>query len=515
MRGGLMQRWTEATVRRHGWLAAAGCASSAWMLACDRGAPPADPTAIEPLASAAPADSGAPTSACAFDASWLTSSSLPADVDGADSCSFHRFMWRSFAALVQPSGSSLAFETYMPNYGLFVAAASQPPTPWGQTPLTPCASAALAAKKATSAKATAAKTAAAPSTTPKVFSSITKQAGVRQPLRDEAGHDVYYGIAVNQTAYQWLTSCDLYRQGCAAQLAGRAGGVDLIEKYPQLAFPAGAVELKTAWKVLTPAEQQLGTFYTVEGVIEPDPDDPSTCRPAQLGLTGLHIVSKTPSHPEFIWATFEHRNNAPNCTDLDAEPPLGGGWTFFDKAAYDECTAASCTNAYVKGQAALVCREHPWGDSNIGRYPDGNDCSVNPNQLICQPGVQQALAANTAAMQAINAAAASAIQANPGFAQVWANYELVGNVWAVGGVVPPIAQVRGGSLSAANTTMETFVQNGQAGVQNPTSCLTCHDMVSADGKTNLPPAGLSHIFDALQPNSGGCSTGSLPAACAL
>jgi hypothetical protein len=504
-----MQRWMKRTMERRCWLAVMGCASGGWILGCDRGAPPADPTAVEPLAPAAPADAGAPTSACEFDASWLASSSLPADVVGADSCGFHRFMWQSFAALVQPSGDALAFETYMPNYGLFVAGAAQPPTPWGQAPLTPCAQAALVGAKAASGKTRAAKSEA----TPLVFSSITKQAGVEQPLRDEAGHDVYYGIAVNQTAYQWLTSCDLYRHGCAAQLASRAGGVDLIKKYPQLSFPAGAIELKTAWKVLTPAEQQLGTFYSVQGVIEPDPRDPSTCQLAQLGLTGLHIVSKTPSHPEFIWATFEHRNNAPNCTELDAKPPLDGGWTFFDKAAYDQCTAASCTNAYVKGQAALVCREHPWGDSNIGRYPDGNDCSVNPNQLICQASVQAALAANTAAMQAINAGAASAIQASSGFAKVWANYELVGNVWAVGGVVPPIAQVRGGSLSAANTTMETFVQNGQAGVQNPTSCLTCHNMVSADGKTNLPPAGLSHLFDALQPKSGGCSAGSLPAAC--
>jgi hypothetical protein len=507
-----MQRRMDRSMPRRAWLTVVGCASSAWMLACDRGAPPADATSALPLASATPADAGAPTSACAFDASWLTSSTLPADVDDADSCSFHRFMWQSFAALVQPSGERLAFETYMPNYGLFVASATQPPTPWGKTPLSPCASAALVgAKRAASAKAPA----ATASTTPLVFSSITKQAGVEQPLRDEAGHDVYYGISVNQTAYQWLTSCDLYRHHCAAQLAGRAGGIDLIKSYPQLAFPAGAIELKTAWKVLTPAEQQLGTFYTVEGVIEPDPDDPSTCTVAQLGLTGLHIVSKTPTHPEFIWATFEHRNNAPDCTDLGAQPPLDGGWTFFDKAAYDKCTAASCTNTYVKGQAALVCREHPWGDSNIGRYPDGNDCSVNPNQLICQASVKAALAANTSAMQAINAAAISAIQASSGFAKVWANYELVGNVWAVGGAVPPIAQVRGGSLSAANTTMETFVQNGQAGVQNPTSCLTCHDMVSADGKTNLPPAGLSHLFDALQPKSGGCSAGTLPSACPL
>ena len=37
--------------------------------------------------------------------------------------------------------------------------------------------------------------------------------------------------------------------------------------------------------------------------------------PVTLGLVGLHLVINTQLHPEFVWATFEHVNNAPNCTN--------------------------------------------------------------------------------------------------------------------------------------------------------------------------------------------------------
>jgi hypothetical protein len=61
--------------------------------------------------------------------------------------------------------------------------------------------------------------------------------------------------------------------------------------------------------------------------------------------------------------------------------------------------------------------------------------------------------------------------------------------------------------------METFVQNGVAGATNPYSCLSCHNMQGPTASQNLPPVGLSHLFDNVQ-MSGGCADGSLPAACA-
>ena len=107
--------------------------------------------------------------------------------------------------------------------------------------------------------------------------------------------------------------------------------------------------------------------------------------------------------------------------------------------------------------------------------------------------------------------------ADPGsIAAVWGNYELVGNLWASPNGLPPFLQTQGGALSAANTAMETFVQNGEAAVTNPNNCFSCHNMDppagTEFGKT-LPPAGLAHIFDKVQANTGGCDDGSLPAAC--
>jgi hypothetical protein len=60
--------------------------------------------------------------------------------------------------------------------------------------------------------------------------------------------------------------------------------------------------------------------------------------------------------------------------------------------------------------------------------------------------------------------------------------------------------------------METFVQNGVAAVTNPYSCLSCHNMQGPTSAQNLPPVGLSHLFDNVQ-MSGGCDNGSLPATC--
>jgi hypothetical protein len=434
----------------------------------------------------------APPARCEFQASWLDASALPTDV-GSDDCSFHQFMWQSFAFLAQAADGGTRFESWMPTYGIFVDKPSDQPTAWGKLPPDPCT----------------------PSKPLRVFSQITKQAGVHQPLIDHSGNKVYYGIALNKTAYDWVTGCDLYRFGCAAQLADQQAGIDLIKNYPKLAFPNGSIELKTAWKVLTDDEIKLKTFYSVSGEIRPDEKSPHACKTVTLGLVGMHIVSKTPNHPEFVWATFEHKNNAPDCSALAAQAPLPGGWTFFDKAAYDSCKLQRCTNTYVENTPALVCREHPYGDSNLGHYPDGNDCKLNPNQPICQPAIKAALTSNTAAIKAINTSATAVIAQSATYNKVWANYELVGNLWSQDGIVPPITQAQAGSLSAANSVMETFVQNGQAGVINPSNCLTCHNMVSTDGTTDLPAAGLSHIFRDVHASSGGCKSGKLPTACVV
>lgn len=433
------------------------------------------------------------TGSCPADAAWLTSSTLPGEVPGNHSlCNFQQFMWQSMLALVQPSSgdpNTLQFETWMPSYGIFVK--DGVPTPWGQEPPTSCSTA---------------RPQASPSgKTPRLYTDIIKQAGADQPLIDLKGQYVYYSMLVNRSVYDMLTACQLYKAYCAGPLKPLNPGVDLIQKYPNLAFPDTAVELKTSWMVLDDAGVSSGLYYVVPGLIQYK-DGP--CRQVNLGLVGMHIVSKTPSFPAMIWATFEHRNNAPDCGNTSATPPLGGAWNFYNPKCSD-CT----TNTYKPATPAQVCRMHPQGDSATGMFPGGENCNVNPNQFACQPQTQKMLAENSATINAINSSVQSLIQANPTLInKVWANYELVGNVWTVGEALPPYLQAQQGSLSAANTSMETFVQNGVEAMSNPYNCLSCHNMQGPTPGQNLPPVGLSHLFHEIQ-MPGGCADGVLPAAC--
>jgi len=429
---------------------------------------------------------------CAANQAWLNSSTLPTEVPGSQtSCNFHQFMWQSMLALVQPASdpNKLQFETWMPSYGIFIKDGT--PTPWGQEPPNNCTSTPKAA--ATGGK------------TPRFYSDIIKQAGADQPLIDLKGEFVYYGMSVNKSAYDMLTGCQLYKAHCAGPLKPGNTGINLIQNYPNLAFPNTAVELKSSWMVLDDAGVASGLFYVVPGWIQ-HKDGP--CRQVNLGLTGMHIVSKTPDFPAMIWATFEHRNNAPDCSNTAAKPPLGGSWNFYNPS----CTNCA-TNTFKAGTPAQVCRMHPQGDSAIGTFPGGANCNADPNQFACQPETQKMLAENSAAIASINSSVQSLIQANPQLInKVWANYELVGNVWTIGKTLPPYLQAQQGSLSAANTSMETFVQNGVANVSNPYSCLSCHNMETRTGDQNLPPVGLSHLFDEVQ-MPGGCENGSLPTTC--
>lgn len=448
-------------------------------------------------------------SACTASGAWIDNPSMPQEVaPGQSNCDFHRFMWQSFLFLAQPvkAGSGVRqFETYMPSYGLFVGPGAKPAA-WGTVPKPRYCEG------------------VDPPDAGYVFSNLTLQAGSHQPLVDRSLNDVFYNVSVNEPAYRFITGCDLYKAQCSLTLApdlltpGGMRVVDIPKQYPRLAFPDHSIELKTSWKILTPGEAAGKTFYMTKGAVKSPGKD--CLKNVTLGLVGMHIVTKTPTHPEFIWATFEHKNNAPDCGATAARPPLGGDWTFYDKACKD-CT----TNEYVKGKASQICRMHPWGNPVDGTFPNNLNCdSIPPPAYICDPDVRKNIIdPNTANLKSLNASVTAMLRKLPPGDpnKLWANYELVGNVWTVGGALPPYLQAQRGSLASANTTMESYVQNGEANVTNPNNCFSCHNLA---GKTaiasqdraarpvTLPPAGLAHIFNLLDITTTGCDDGrSLPA----
>ncbi len=462
--------------------------------------------------SSVPAVEGTEAAACTASTAWIDNPSMPREVaPGQSNCDFHRFMWQSLLFLVQPirQGSRVRqFETYMPSYGLFVGPGKKPAA-WGTVPKPDYCQGVN------------------PPDAGYIFSDLTLQAGAHLPLVDRSLNDVFYNVSVNAPAYQFITACDLYKAQCSLTLAPdllMPGGmrlVDIPKQYPRLAFPDQSIELKTSWKILTPAEIAAQTFYTTKGAVKAPGKD--CLKDVTLGLVGMHIVTKTPTHPEFIWATFEHKNNAPDCANTGAQPPLGGNWTFYDPNCKN-CT----TNEYVKGKPTQLCRMHPWGNPVAGTFPNNLNCnSIPPPAYICDAQVRKnIIEPNTDNLKSLNASVMTMLRRLPvGNAnRLWANYELVGNVWTVNGALPPYLQAQRGSLASANTTMESYVQNGVSNITNPNNCFSCHNL---DGKTKvtswdqasrpvtLPPAGLAHIFNLLNVTTTGCNNGtSLPATAA-
>jgi hypothetical protein len=77
-----------------------------------------------------------------------------------------------------------------------------------------------------------------------------------------------------------------------------------------VAFPNNTIEVKSAWRQLTPAEASSGRFYTTT-VRFYNHDDSKRVGyiDAVWGLVALHIIQKTPSAPYFIYATFSQADN--------------------------------------------------------------------------------------------------------------------------------------------------------------------------------------------------------------
>ncbi|MDP2314219.1 MAG: hypothetical protein Q8P41_15050 [Pseudomonadota bacterium] len=399
-----------------------------------------------PAAVTAPAAPAAPA-ACNADAAWLTSTTPPSEIGGGipigdeTNCQFQQFAWQWFLSLVQPAAApgERMFETYpvlLP--GVPNQCASPGPT-----------------GKAAAAKAMFVRTTkTADDSVVPVLPEDIKQAGSDEVLYDQAGNVVLYTVRYSPNEYQ----------------ATSAG------------FQPNTVELKTSWRVMAANDPTLSSYYTMTADVTGFPDNPQT-----LALVGFHVVINTVNHPEFVWATFEHATNAPDCTSPEASP--AAGWSFTSAAAAN-CLAQpggcstvqfnqGATGSSLTGTPAEVCRVYPDG-TDPGSPTGGNNNDTNRfnidmlnAQLVGPSGFLTQLPSD-----------------NP--MSVWKNYSLVGSLWTSGGVAstePSPGTVQRGSLELANTTMESFVQDAQ------TNCFSCHTYDPAS------PLAVSHIADDLLPSS--------------
>lgn len=356
----------------------------------------------------------------------------PPDACAKDSQAlFDIFSWNSFIALnwsanpqtCEPDTSKLitdknpgpvVWETFSQDTDVFVAPGTKPAewcTPQQNEP-----------KKFSFRKASPTFLQRLSLSSPMIASDIAEAVG--GVLTDQNGRFVRYEKRLNHDEYQYIVTNNLWnKQGQQGQTIDFPSGSNSSGQ-------TGAIEIKAAWKVLTPEEIKKGSFYTTEAIVDNDEKgDPSPDpNPVTLGLVGLHIIHKTSTQPNWIWSTFEHVDNAPTIDTGEMKKPH----SFYNQ---------DCFGQYCEQNKQTATK--PYKELK----QDGTPIN-SPVQVVRTTPLQ--------ASKELNQYYQNLLEGS-----VWANYELVSTQWTGGfpaGAKPSVL---------ANTTMETFIQP-------QSSCIGCH-----------------------------------------
>lgn len=150
------------------------------------------------------------------------------------------------------------------------------------------------------------------------------EAAVNVPLIDSAGNFVVFDVMMNRDEFQYIAVQNKYynsnnQKGAVISFPpGKAGGQE------------GAIELKTAWKILTGMDNASTYIRTPMRIYVPAKHSSTgkdfCTQPLTMGLVGIHILHKGTSQRDWIWSTFEHVNNAPlSATPVDATSKAPSG----------------------------------------------------------------------------------------------------------------------------------------------------------------------------------------------
>ncbi|WFU21507.1 hypothetical protein QA649_25745 [Bradyrhizobium sp. CB1717] len=226
------------------------------------------------------------------------------------------------------------------------------------------------------------------------------------------------------------------------------------------------------------------------------------CRSERVGLVGMHILQRNPLdktnpalRPQWIWATFEHVDNAPlanaPCNVADgcgtdkatnwinqpscgpASPAPGAHFSFFNTGA------PSSLGTNISPQSPGVSKTtFPWNPRKPYAQGGTTSATAQPQAVRCWRIYPTTSTLNEQWRMALGS-----------LKSVFGNYMLVGTQWG-GNVEPPTppnpipSNAVPGMLS--NMTLETYIQNYLSnGPAGPGSCVSCHNFATlVDGKTS-------------------------------
>lgn len=267
----------------------------------------------------------------------------------------------------------------------------------------------------------------------------TRHAFTHAPLVDQNGNLVWYEVKVNDVYYDYVVKNKYYD----SRYQPKSG----------IEFPAGsndgpgigAIRVKAAWMEV-PNKADESRFYMTTALTYDEKS--GRCEAKRMGLVGLHVVQKTETFPRWVWATFEHVDNAPTQEEISDGSAAKKKWNFYDPKS----------NA-VPNQKPVAPFTTPVQVVRV---------------LPVSTNTDNANVAFRAAMQSLRAD------------NVWQNYMLVAAQWDG----PEFSSTNFQPVFAANTTMETYLQDPIDDPNSPHGCMNCHNAFAAskDGDFQLNKA---------------------------
>jgi hypothetical protein len=269
----------------------------------------------------------------------------------------------------------------------------------------------------------------------------------------------------NRTFYDYVAANEYWYHGTAFTVAQyNFSTAAIANSYPPPAptinLPAGTVLVKAAWRPLAQGESASGFHSKTVRFYDQNGTSASPCyREQAWALLALHIIQKTPTAPDFIFATFEYTKNILNANgnpvenengaEVSAPPgdPMDPQLNYFD-VGYGSVSSMYYSPSYPTGIAVPVPTPPPPSPPAGVPLPlvqvTGSYCKAAGNErLYFQDLYLSGISippANSGTcvdkryfpiplqIQQVNAAAHAALL-NYGAPGLWQNYKLVNVQW--------------------------------------------------------------------------------------
>jgi hypothetical protein len=277
-----------------------------------------------------------------------------------------------------------------------------------------------------------------------ILGDISQAAG--GAIYDPSGNPVYYEVAMDEAQYNYIQQNGLYDANKQATF----GQGNVISLPFGSTTTDNSVEMKAAWKILTPAERKTGRFHTIEALIE------GSKTPVTVGLVGFHVFIIRGD--QGAWGTFAQVDNAP----VQTSPVTSGTFNFFNPGCMTPGTQDPCPI---------------------------NTPNTDPTQVV-------QVAPDDATADQLNTYVHSLFTQNDPKSP-WQYYNLVNVQWPVHGVAMstlkapasgPLPDGQPNTQTLVNAVIETFVQ--QPGM----ACLSCHQYGTTAASGSNPAYASSYSF---------------------